>query len=302
MNLWVLFACMSLVAVAFAAWPLYREQRKLTPVLAITIIGIVGLSAWLYLRQGSPQLAAVSGPGMSAESQHVNEDAVAALAERLRNDPNDVGGWIMLGRSYSSLGNVGAANDAFERALEVAPDDPQALFFGGLAAANRNDNALAADRWERLLDLNPPPEIQDTLRQRIREMRGEPTAPTDQGEPEAPPEDTVVSIDLSLSDAARAEITGDANVFVIARDPAAPSPPIAVTRLRLSALPTTVHLGDQQSMVAGRNLSAFAEFEIVARVSLSGQPGQQSGDWYGSMIVNPAEQNTVAMAISEQVP
>jgi cytochrome c-type biogenesis protein CcmH len=97
-------------------------------------------------------------------------------------------------------------------------------------------------------------------------------------------------------------MTRNAGVFIIARDPAAPSPPIAVTRRQLSDLPTIVHLGDSESMVQGRNLSMFEQFELVARISLSGQPGAQSGDWYGSVIVTPAEENTVTLAISEQVP
>ncbi len=120
--------------------------------------------------------------------------------------------------------------------------------------------------------------------------------------PEAPPDGTIVSISLSLSDEARAGMPGNANVFIIARDPAAPSPPIAVTRRSLNSLPTTVHLGDGDSMVAGRNLSLFNEFEVVARVSLSGQPNQQPGDWYGSAIVAPAEESLVILTISEQVP
>jgi hypothetical protein len=48
-------------------------------------------------------------------------------------------------------------------------------------------------------------------------------------------------------------------------------------------------------------LSAFAEFELLARVTLSGQPSEQPGDWYGSLIVKPAENNTVELLINEQV-
>jgi cytochrome c-type biogenesis protein CcmH len=307
-NLWFLFAAMTLVAIAFVAWPLYRQEHKLTLVLAMTIIGIAGLSAGLYYKQGQPDIP--SGASMSPDSEHDMKDVVAALAERLRSNPDDVGGWLMLGRSYSSLGDYAAANDAFENALEVAPDDPQALFYGGVAASNRNELALAANRWERLLELGAPPEIQETLRQGIAQWRGAPVATAGSSTPERaaapvpdlPPEGTVVSIDLSLSKAAQAAMTRNAGVFIIARDPAAPSPPIAVTRRSLSALPTTVHLGDSESMVQGRNLSMFEQFELVARISLSGQPGAQSGDWYGSVIVTPAEASSVTLAISEQVP
>jgi len=55
-------------------------------------------------------------------------------------------------------------------------------------------------------------------------------------------------------------------------------------------------------MVAGRALSAFEEFELLARVSLSGTPAAASGDWFGSLIVRPADGNSVVLSIDQQVP
>ena len=42
--------------------------------------------------------------------------------------------------------------------------------------------------------------------------------------------------------------------------------------------------------------------ELLARVSLSGGPAAASGDWYGSMIVRPAESRSVSLTIDQQVP
>ena len=118
----------------------------------------------------------------------------------------------------------------------------------------------------------------------------------------APQEDgAIVSASIALSEAARSALPQDAIVFVIARDPAQPSPPIAVTRRRLAELPAVVQLGDRESMVAGRALSGFDEFEVVARVSLSGQPVSQPGDWFGSVIVKPAENGSIALSIDTPV-
>ena len=114
--------------------------------------------------------------------------------------------------------------------------------------------------------------------------------------------DYVVSAAVSVSAAAAAALPAEAIVFVIARDPGQPSPPIAVKRLRLSELPARIDLADGDSMMAGRQLSGFAEVELVARVSLSGGPAQQSGDWFGSAIVKPEESPRVAVAIDQQVP
>ena len=212
------------------------------------------------------------------------------------------------------------ATSLFESALAIEPNNQAALFWGGLAAGNRGETALAADRWERLLGTNPPDDIRTTIEQRIADWRGESpsaVASTQQPAPkEADPaqpvpepvlepvpvaDGAIVSASIGLSAAAQSALPADAIVFVIARDPAQPSPPIAVTRHRLAELPVVVQLGDQQSMVAGRELSGFDEFELVARVSLSGQPVSQPGDWFGSIMVKPAENGSIALSIDTPV-
>ncbi len=55
-------------------------------------------------------------------------------------------------------------------------------------------------------------------------------------------------------------------------------------------------------MMEGRSLSMFEEFELLARVAVSGQRTQQPGDWFGTVLVTPAENKSVQLSISEQVP
>ncbi|MDH3337588.1 MAG: tetratricopeptide repeat protein [Gammaproteobacteria bacterium] len=341
MTLLIVFAVMSLVAVGFAILPLYRQKRALTPLIGSAVVFVVALSSGLYYYQGQPDLksAAAALPELA--------DIVGDLAARLESNPGDLNGWKMLGRSYMTMGNYAGAVDAFERAVELEsaqdaqtlvslgeallaststaidgriasmfenalaldPNNPQALFYGGIGAFNRNDKDMAADRWERLLALNPPAEIQGILQQRIAEWRGEAappvqsTAPAPSAAPgpvESPR--AVVTAAISLTDAAAASLPAEATVFVIARDPNQPVPPIAVARRRLSELPAAVPLGDRESMVPGRSLSGFAEFELIARVSVSGQPGAQPGDWFGSQLVKPAENSRIELSIRQQVP
>lgn len=339
MTLWIAFAVMCLLAAVFVGWPLFRQERRVSPLLATAVVVVVALSAGLYALQGSPNLrSATTGLAPDIEAM------VTSLATRLQSEPNDTAGWTMLGRSYMTLGNFAGAVDAygramalessqnpetlvslgeallardnstiegetaalFESALALEPNNSTALFYGGIAALNRGDKALAADRWEILLGLNPPPEIQQVLVQRIAEWRGESapvmaTAPASAA-PGVTGAGIVVTADVSVSAAAIAALPADATVFIIARDPAQPSPPIAVTRRRLSELPDVVELGDRDSMIPGRTLSGFAEFELVARVSLSGQPIARTGDWFAAQLVRPAENDAVTLSIATQVP
>lgn len=338
MTLWITLALLSLAALGFVVWPLYRSSGRLTPILATVIVVTVGLSAALYYRIGQPNAPSGAGSALGAD------DMVVALAERLKESPDDIDGWLTLARSYLSMQNYDEAIPAFETAMELEqgknaqtlvslaialmgeqggemseragslfenalalePNNANALFYGGGAAARRGNTTLAADRWELLLSMDAPPDIQELLQRKINEWRGlPPPTMAAMPEPEATDsevDDSIVSVNLSLSDAARAASRPDARVFVIARDPAQPSPPIAVTPIRVAELPMIVKLSDQNSMVAGRLLSAFSEFEIVARVSLSGGPAAKSGDWSGSMIVSPDVGRTIDLVIDQEIP
>jgi len=358
-TFWIIIIALCLIALPFVTWPIYRNAKRLTPMLAGVMVFTVAISVGLYNHVGSPNVPSGRG-GQSLEDM---EQVMAALEARLAENPEDLKGWQMLGRSNISLQRFDEAVIAYERVMELEdgrnaqtlvdlalailsrdgtpiegrpaalidgalamdPNNPPALFYSGVAAANNGDTDLAAERWEILLGLNPPPEIRTVLVQRIAEWRGEPMAAIDPGaalpsdhppidsqveqaaEPmtrEAPAADpdAVVTARVALSQGAIESIGVDANVFVIARDPAQPSPPIAVSRVRVSELPAVISLGDSQSMVAGRDLSGFEEFELLARVSLSGSPAASSGDWFGSLIVRPADSSSVFLSIDQQVP
>ncbi len=56
------------------------------------------------------------------EQQDMAEGMVSRLAARLEDDPSDVDGWIMLMRSYLTLGREGQARDAYASAMAANPE------------------------------------------------------------------------------------------------------------------------------------------------------------------------------------
>lgn len=96
---------------------------------------------------------------MSAEDrQAMIEGMVNSLAERLEENPKDIGGWIRLARSYNVLGKPEKAHDALRRAIDVAPDnvDLLTLFARAERAANGNAETEASlDAMQRILVLAP---------------------------------------------------------------------------------------------------------------------------------------------------
>ncbi|MEL7186805.1 MAG: hypothetical protein AAFN50_10310 [Pseudomonadota bacterium] len=295
MTLWIIFGALLVLALAFVVWPLFRSRGRLTPMLAGVIVVVVGVSAGLYQQIGSPGVK--SG---AAEQPDVNA-MIAQLEARLQREPENVEGWLLMARSYQTLEQFDKAAVAYERVLELAPMQPTALFYGGYIAAARGELSLAADRWEAIMRVAAPPEdVRESMQRQITVWRSGTSAPAIDSAP-AESSGTVVTASITLSNEAASTLPAGATLFVIARDPAQPSPPIAVARRVLDADPMVVELGDRDAMVPGRTLSAFARFEVVARVSLSGNAIAQPGDWFGGQLFTKGDEPTVSIVIDTPV-
>src|SRR5260370_38333877 len=107
MNTFLLVAAvMAAIAAGAVALPLLRDRqsRLLGALLAVTVIGAsAGLyplwSNWNWHAPAQSQAAA--GPDVAA--------MVAKLGTRRRGQPNDLKGWLMLGRSYLTLNRLDEA-------------------------------------------------------------------------------------------------------------------------------------------------------------------------------------------------
>lgn len=175
--------------VAEAAAPAHAGSGGMALMLAITL-PVAALGGYLLL--GTPKgLDAAQAPPPVTAGQI--EDMVTKLASRLKDNPDDVKGWVMLARSYKVLQRYADAAEAYARgealvrqdatlladyaevlalandsklqgkprelldaALKLDPDEPQALLLAGAEASDRNDFAAAAAYWDRLVKLLPP--------------------------------------------------------------------------------------------------------------------------------------------------
>ena len=116
--LWLMLGVMSFVGVVFTVWPFLRENSRNFGLVTGAVLFVVASSAGLYAMLGSPGLqnqALTHGGGPGGDMSKV----VEGLAKRLEENPGDVGGWNMLGRSYMSLNNYPDAVAAFERVVEL---------------------------------------------------------------------------------------------------------------------------------------------------------------------------------------
>src|SRR5580692_6781921 len=166
----VIAAFMAAIAATAVALPLLRNRQSRL-LGAAAALAVAGAAAGLYPLWSNWNWHA------PAESRAVSPEVlamVAKLQKHMEDDPNDLDGWLLLGRSYLALqriddailaydharrldatnveamlglgetvsiragGNITpAAIELFEHAVALAPDDPKALLYSGFAAATR---------------------------------------------------------------------------------------------------------------------------------------------------------------------
>ncbi len=316
---------MLVLAAGWLLWPRWRTglSDNDTRAVVVPVLVLFGVAVAMYLGLGSYRIPAEAM--QSANTAPSVLDMVARLEQRLESEPNDADGWAMLGRSYVVLGRYGEAVDAYAKAREHKPDDleltiayaealaltdPNAikgeagqlfeqvlvqnpehqkgLYYGGVAAWERGDLALAASRWEQLLRFAPPEEVRTILEIRIAEAHrlvGEPasTEPA-AAQPVATAEtpSSTLSVRVSIAPELATDIPDEATVFLFARGASA-GPPLAVVRRTAGELPTVVELSDADAMIPGVKLSDHVTINLVARVALGGSPQAQPGDLYGEI-------------------
>ena len=198
----VLAAALAVICIAVVAVPLLKPVPSQAPAAPWTALGVAGVlvigSVALYATWSNWSWRA--SPGVASP-----EGMVERLVHKLNDHPDDVTGWLMLGRSYVALQEYplaqrayeradriaggrnadalvgeaetltlmddselqGQAGQLIERALVIDPTSPQALFFGAAAALRRGELPLARARFTKLLALDPPGRIRAILEQEI---------------------------------------------------------------------------------------------------------------------------------------
>ena len=294
---------------------------------ALLCVAIPALSGLIYQSVGTPQALDLSSKTTATEKDI--EKIISDIEMRLTEHPDDVQGWQILTRTYQSLARFkdarrvllkllelqgesadvlvgladthsaladgqmrGQAEQYAQRALELAPQHPQALWLVGLAAAQQNKLDVALEYWNRLLPLLQDTPAQQELRQIILQAKEQVSA-------SVAPAPNQLTILVSASDSALANAQADDPVFVLARADAS-APPLAVKRLQVRDLPAQVQLSDADAMLAEFKLSLFAEVSVTARIAKSGNPIAQTGDIQSAVVVTKnTNQQAIELVINQ---
>ena len=182
------FVVVALVAIAFAAVPLWRRAKGKARALLLAALALfmLAIGGGTYYLLGRPHLAMREAQGLNSRDMGA---LVPYLIQRVRQNPSDVRAWRYLAQAYMSandardaakalareialtgkgdpvldaaygealvLENGGAvpaeAEEAFNDALKIDPHSAPARFYLGLAKASRNDRPGALALWQSLL-------------------------------------------------------------------------------------------------------------------------------------------------------
>lgn len=248
------------------------------------------------------------------------DKAVAAYDEANRltggQDPSlalDIAEAIVLGEDPAQQGR---ARDILAAALEANPNEAKALWYTGVIAVRSGDEATARRSFEALLQQNPPPQIREIVVQQLAALGvavpdGAGATPPGMGGmaagPAASPTETgaqgrTLNISVSLAPALASKLKPGTPLFVSARQPGIPGPPLAAVRLSADQLPVTVVLSDANSMVEGRNLSSVDDVEVVARVAFGGTAVPATGDLVGAATSAKGGPSQVSIVIDKVAP
>lgn len=179
-----------------------------TAIALLLLLPLAALAGYLLL--GTPK--AIDPANTAPQKQMTAEDItamVAKLAARMETNPDDMNGWVMLGRSYKMMGRyedavaaygkaeafidkdpellasyaetlamasgqglVGKAKEQIEKALKLDPKHGHTLFLAGAAAIEAGDAKNAIAYWEALLpQVEPGSELDQMLRNGIEQMK-----------------------------------------------------------------------------------------------------------------------------------
>lgn len=363
MTFFILLAlALSLIAVAFVVLPLVRGRAgtpRALPAASLVLLLLLAVGAALYAWLGN-------SAWMAAGAQNGADQAIPTLARHLEREPDDLSGWLELGQAYGAIGNyslalrcyqranrlaggesaaalagmaeallmgddasqAAKATELLERALQIDPHSPKALFYSAVAAYRDGRLAVARQRFQLMMDMGPPESIRTALQRQIDEIDAqmkEPAAgvksatvvasqtpaaasaaaaaapaPSDAAPARGVDAATAIHLHLTLGPALAGQVPAEGWLFVFVRAPGG-GPPLAVKRLSAS-LPQDVDLSSADAMVAGRSVEAGQNVSVVARISASGSPLPQSGDLYGEIQTIAGKGGAQPLQIDKRTP
>jgi cytochrome c-type biogenesis protein CcmH len=203
---WLSAALLTAIAAAFLVVPLWRNRRDSG---RWSLSGLGAAAATIPVAVAIYLSVSTWEPGPTSRLSHDQADFLEQAAEHLKNNPDDVDGWMLLGRSYMVVGdyvrgrqafteawnrtpapdtglmlalgesmiltsqNTGISNEAaglIDSVLRAEPGNQKALWYSGIVAAERGQTDIACERWQTLLSSGPPAGVGEAIQSSLAQL------------------------------------------------------------------------------------------------------------------------------------
>jgi len=262
---------------------------------------------------------------------------VEKLAKRMKDDPSDSQGWIMLARSYKVLKRYPEAVEAMRKAQAIIGDEPETLlqladviamqnggtlkgepttliakalehdanndmglWLNGLANAEVGKFNDAIVSWQKFQSHYKP---EDADFQEVQGLINQAQEALGQKvEPKSEVKTAATSgvsirVSVVLDDKFKAAANPEDTVFIYAQPAQGGKMPLAVVKKQVKDLPLEVTLDDSMAMMPAMTISSVANVQLSARISHSGNAIAQSGEPIGKKQVSTVIDNGVVSLV-----
>ena len=307
-------------------------KRPPVPSFAVPVaagLALVGVALGIYFLLGSPDSIASSQATTAAKQAPHDmqigqqpsptagslDDVTNKLAARLATQGGSDKDWELLAESYEYMGKAAEAKAARAHAASATPmaagstaESPTQVSGDQIAdMADAFDKArimTVANTTAAAATAGPAAGGPHGARAATGSNNDQPTAASGSSGPTAnnAAGNAEISGTVEITSKLARQAKSGATLFIYAKQPNAPGPPLAVLRVRAEHWPVSFTLNDGNAMVPGRNLSNANNVQIEARISKNGDALPSSGDLVGSVTsVNPRDGHPVKISIDREI-
>lgn len=242
------------------------------------------------------------------------DEAISAYKQLLKVEPGSATMAIKLAQAlFVREGNQVTTEVAHytDIAVKAAPFMYQALEMSGLVAFHNKDYRNAVIYWQRAKSqLDPNSRSAQALDGAINKAARAAVAAGDlldkpsesAAQTVEAPAEKGFDVEVRLAEGINADAAD--TVFVYARAWKGAKMPLAIQRITVADLPAVIRLDSSMAMAPGMDITSVPELELIARISKSGSPVPQSGDWQATMgpVTLGEKISAHALIITEKVP
>lgn len=264
---------------------------------------------------------------------------VVEYEARLKQNPDNAQYWFLLARAQMELGHFAEATKAYQQvvtldpqssmimaelaqaiflrdgnkitppvvdlaknALTLDPKNTMALGLLGIDAFARKDFRAAVRYWQKSVDLLGA-DSQGGHALAVGIEKAKQSFIAEGGKPEDLLAKSAYAVKLTVSLGDKAKANSNQTVFVYARAWQGSPMPLAITRIKVSDLPTSIQLDETMAMSPASSLATATDIEVVARISPTGSARAEVGDWIAKQgpISMKAVPEKIDLQINEQV-